>query len=691
MRAASVLEARSIAIVGASADPTKISGRPLAYMLSRGFAGKLFPVNPARSEVQGLKSYPSLGAIGEPVDLAIIGTPAEQVQGVIEEGIAAGVKAFVVFSSGFSEASAEGAELQSRLAKLAQVNDITIMGPNCLGVANSSTGLIASFTTALEETPLKKGGFSLVSQSGALGAYWLDICLRSDLGFSKWITTGNECDLDAASAIEYLIDDAETKVIGLYLEDVRDTVRFRQALQRAAVAGKPVIAIKAGRSQAGAAAAASHTGALAGNDVMYDACLRQHGALRVDSLGQMIDAARLFLFDSVPQGPRVAIMSVSGGAGVMIADEAEALGLQIPPLASDTISALAPVLPVFVKAANPLDLTGNVVQDTDSISKALAAVSADPGNDVIVLFVGLMHSIASAFTDAIAQARQTMHRPIVVIWIGAKEESVAILEKARIPVFRDIPQGISALAAAVRIKALQTAARGAPASLQKSLPPVTTLNVLTEWDGKQLLRQIGIAEVPVGVLLGNEDVIDGLPAPLTYPVVAKLQATELQHKSDVGGVILNISDDAALRVAVARLRQIAEDKGIQAQGVLLESMQAFDHELLLGLRRDPKFGPALTLGRGGVEVELDSDVVTRLLPLDALQIEAMIRSLRTARLLDGFRGRPAADIAEVALRIAALCKGFAEKPELAEIEINPLAIRGSQVWVLDALVSRAES
>lgn len=442
-RAAAVLEARSVAIVGASADPGKIAGRPLAYMLSRGFVGKLFPVNPTRAQVQGVKSYPSLAAIGEPVDLAIVGTPAALVEGVIREGIAAGVRAFVVFSSGFSETGEAGAALQRRLGELARAHDVAILGPNCLGVANSATGLIASFTTALEETPIRQGGFALVSQSGALGAYWMNICLRSGLGFSKWITTGNECDMDAAAAIAYLAGDADTRVIGLYVEDIRDTVAFRRALRAAAEAGKPVIAIKAGRSQAGAAAAASHTGALAGDDALYDACLRQHGALRVDSLGQMMDAARLYLFDSVPQGRRIAVMSVSGGAGVLIADEAERWGLALPPLAEHTASALAPVLPSFVQAANPLDLTGNVVQDTASIGRALEAVARDPGNDAIVLFVGLMHSIASAFTDAIAQARQRTHRPIIVIWIGAKEESVAALEQARIPVFRDIPPAVS--------------------------------------------------------------------------------------------------------------------------------------------------------------------------------------------------------------------------------------------------------
>lgn len=690
-RAAAVLEARSVAIVGASADPGKIAGRPLAYMLSRGFVGKLFPVNPTRDQVQGLKSYPSLAAIGEPVDLAIVGTPAALVEDVVREGAAAGVKAFVVFSSGFSETGEEGAALQRRLGELARAQGVTILGPNCLGVANSATGLIASFTTALEETPIKQGGFAFVSQSGALGAYWMDICLRSGLGFSKWITTGNECDMDAASAIAYLADDPQTRVIGLYVEDIRDSEAFRRALRRAAEAGKPVIAIKAGRSQAGAAAAASHTGALAGDDALYDACLRQHGALRVDSLSQMMDVARLFLFDSVPQGGRLAVMSVSGGAGVLIADEAEGWGLELPALAPQTAEALAPVLPSFVKAANPLDLTGNVVQDTASISRALEAVARDPGNDAIVLFVGLMHSIATAFTDAIAHARQRTHRPIVVIWIGAKEESVAVLQQARIPVFRDIPPAVAALGGAVRLNGLRAAALAQPA-LPGRGPAAASAGktmFLAEWDSKALLRGLGVAGIPAGVLVEG-DLPGGLPAPLSYPVVAKLQASDVLHKSDIGGVVLGIADDEQLQTAVKRLRQIARDRGIDAMGILLESMQRFDHELLLGLRRDARFGPTLTLGRGGVEVELDPDVASRLLPLDAAGIQEMIGSLRCAKLLQGFRGRGAVDLPALAKQIAELCQAFLARSDLAEIEINPLAVGAGQAWVLDAVVSRYE-
>jgi len=684
-RLSRILNAQSVAVVGASSDPAKISGRPLAYMLARGYGGQLFPVNPSRSEIQGLPSYPSLRDIGHAVDLAIIGTAAEHVENIVREGIEAGVGAFVVFSSGFAEMGVAGRDMQRRLGELARDSGVAIVGPNCLGVANSQTGLIASFTTALESTGLRSGRFSFVSQSGALGAYWLDIVLRSGTGFSQWITTGNECDVDAAEAIDFLVDDPSTEVIGLYIEDIRRPAAFRAALQRAAVAGKPVIAIKSGRSSAGAAAAASHTGALAGDDALYDACLHQYGALRVDSLTEMMDAARIFLHRATPSGPKLAVMTVSGGAGVLIADACEPLGLALPALAPATVDALAPVLPSFVHPANPLDITGNVLQDTGMIGKALRVLATDPGIDGIVLFIGMMHSIADFFVQALSEARRHIDRPIVVVWIGAMESSIHALEAAGVPVFLDIPQAVRALAQSLHVQRVRPSACAA----QLSAPGLGAVSLaaspISEFDGKQLLRSCGAIGLPRGHLLAV-DAIDTVPELLRYPVVAKLQSAKLLHKSDAGAVILPIHDEIALGAALRQLRAIGERLNIPLQGVLVEEMVPFDHELLLGLRRDDRFGAVLTLARGGIEAELAADVTSRLLPLSADEIEAMLRSLRVGRLLEGFRGRPAADIPALASRLARLCAWFESQP-LKELEINPLAVCAGQAWALDALVS----
>ncbi|MCO5114751.1 MAG: acetate--CoA ligase family protein [Burkholderiaceae bacterium] len=684
-RLEALLNARSVAVVGASHDPSKISGRPIAYMLARGYQGAIYPVNPGRQEVQGLRCYPSMAAICQPVDLAVVGTAATHVESAIRDGIAAGVKAFVVFSSGFAELDEAGRAQQQRLTQLAQEHGVAIVGPNCLGIANSRSGLLATFTTALESHALKQGGFSFVSQSGALGAYWMDIVLRSGIGFSQWITTGNECDVDAAEAIDFLVADPHTKVIGLYIEDIRRTDAFRAALERAARAGKPVIAIKAGSSSAGAAAAASHTGALAGDDALYDACLRQHGALRASSLTAMMDAARLLLHGATPWGNQLAVITVSGGAGVLIADACEPLGLRLPPLKPQVREALVPVLPSFVHPSNPLDITGNVLQDTPMIARTMQALSADKEIHGIVLFIGMMHSIADAFVQALSKARQQVHCPIVVIWVGAMDSSIRALEAVGIPVFLDIPQTTQTMARCLQMKrTVAQISRRAPATaIARADDDGRSLALLSEWDGKRLLGGQQSVKMPKGWLLKAGD---ALPPSLPYPVVAKLQSAQLLHKSDAGGVVLRIPDDTSLQAVVQRLQGLGTELAIPVQGVLVEQMLPFDHELLLGLRRDPRFGPVLTLARGGVEAELDPDVVNLLLPATADDISEILSRLRCFKLLQGFRGKPGADVPALSRHIAGLCAWFLEQP-LRELEINPLAIQGDQVWALDALIT----
>lgn len=684
-RLEALLNARSVAVVGASADPRKISGRPIAYMQARGYQGQIYPVNPGRDHVQGLRCYPSIGAIGQPVDLAIVGTAANLVEGAIRDGIAAGVKAFVVFSSGFAELDDAGRTLQLQLTHLARTHGVAIVGPNCLGVVNSRSGLIATFTTALESHQLQQGGFSFVSQSGALGAYWMDIVLSSGIGFGQWITTGNECDVDAAEAIDYLVADAGTQVIGLYMEDVRRIEAFRAALERAARAGKPVIVIKAGSSSVGAAAAASHTGALSGNDALYDTCLKQYGALRVRSLTEMMDTTRLLLHKAAPLGPRLAVMSVSGGAGVLIADACEPLGLQLPALKAHVALALVPVLPSFVHASNPLDITGNVLQDTSMISRAMQALATDRDIHGIVLFIGMMHSIADAFVQALSQARQHVHCPIVVIWVGAMNSSIQALEAAGIPVFLDIPQATQAMARGLWLRRAQQQIAERPATdlVNTVMDSGHSLPTLSEVDGKRLLASQTAVSLPQGWLLREGD---PRPADLPYPLVAKLQSPELLHKSDSGGVILRIQDAAALDAALQRLHALGRELKLPMQGVLVEQMLPFDHELLLGLRRDAQFGAVLTLARGGVEAELDPDVTNLLLPVTADDIASMVLRLRCARLLQGFRGRPGVNIPALAARIAKLCDWFIQQP-LRELEINPLAMRVDHVWALDALIT----
>jgi acyl-CoA synthetase (NDP forming) len=685
-----LISATRIAVVGASSDPRKITGRPIAYMLKQGFSGEIIPINPSRTEVQGLVCHPSFSAANRPIDLALIGTAAPQVEAAVLEGIEAGVRSFVVLSSGFSEHNAEGAALQRRLTNLARTHDVAIVGPNCLGVINAETGLIASFTTAMEANVLRPGGFGFVSQSGALGAYWLDLVLQAGLGVSRWITTGNECDVDIAAAIGMLAEDPMTRVIGVYAEGVKDGIAFREALRSAARAGKPVFIIKAGRSSTGAMAAASHTGALTGQDQVYQACFDQYGAVRVDSISDLIDAARLVLHDAVPASGKIGVLSVSGGAGVLLADAIDATNLELPVFSEQTATALAKVLPGFSKPQNPVDLTANVLSNIEIFRKTLAIVSGAPELDTCILFIGLMHSIADALIESILAVGKESGKPFIVVWIGAHPETVAKLDAVGIPVYPDIPQTIASLAHVRAARGRQAAAARLP-DVPHLAGPSSRSRALSEWQGKEILRTAGGVALPTGVLVQSEVEVPDAMAGLCPPFVAKLQSADMPHKSEHGGVILGLADADAARDAVRKLAQLCRDLQIPFEGVLVEEMVGFDIELIAGMRRDPVFGPMLMLGRGGVEAELDPDIAMALLPLSAQQIAQMLQSLRCARLFSGFRGHASVDLGAMAEAIAHIGTQFMRDTHLDEIEINPLVVCGNRVVALDALVRVAGS
>jgi acyl-CoA synthetase (NDP forming) len=442
-----MLDARSIAIVGASADPLKIGGRPIEYLRRFGFSGRIVPVNPHRAEVQGLRCLPDLRDT-EPVDTVVIAAPGEGALQAVEQSIAAGAKSIILFTAGFAEVDERGLLRQRELAAKASAAGVTLLGPNCLGVINAHSRVVATFTTALEAGQLPTGGFSYVGQSGALGAYWLEKAVAAGLGISKWITTGNEAQTSLADALSYLSDDRETQVIGLYIEDVKNPALFAASAARARRAGKPLLAIKAGRSEAGRRAVGAHTGAIAGDDASYQALLDDCGITRVASLTEMVDVARLLLAPYPPAGVRnLNVVTVSGGAGVLICDAAHDAGLFIPELPPGVRVELDGILPTFVRRQNPIDVTGAVVSNPGMLDRILIALSRNETCDAIVVFVGLMNSIGNDIVAALQKAR-TRGKPIMVIWMGASEESRGALERAGIPVMTEIPAAIGALAKA---------------------------------------------------------------------------------------------------------------------------------------------------------------------------------------------------------------------------------------------------
>jgi acyl-CoA synthetase (NDP forming) len=446
---APLLEARSIAIIGASADPLKIGGRPIEYLRRFGFTGRVVPVNPNRDNVQGLTCYRSL-VDTEPVDLAIIAAPAAAAVDAVHECLAARTKGIVLFTAGFAEVNEEGRSVQSELARAASEAGSTLLGPNCLGTINAHNRVVATFTTALEAGALPAGQFSYCGQSGALGAYWLDKVVAAGLGVSKWITTGNEAQVTLADGLAYLAQDHETRLIGIYIEDVKRPEVFAAAAEAARAAGKTIVAIKAGRSHAGQLAVAAHTGAQAGDDARYQALLDDCRITRVASLTEMIDAGRLILGEVPPTAAkRLGVVTVSGGAGVLICDAAHDAGLVVPELPPQVRAALDGILPTFVRRQNPIDVTGAVVSNTAMLDRIIAALAESDACDAIVLFFGLMNSIKDDIVAAVRNARLS-GKPIVLIWMGSSQASRAAIEHMGIPVFDEIPSAINALAAVSR-------------------------------------------------------------------------------------------------------------------------------------------------------------------------------------------------------------------------------------------------
>jgi acetate---CoA ligase (ADP-forming) len=441
-----------VAVIGASADPLKIGGRPLQYLRLYGYRGRVVPVNPNRQEVQALQCVPHL-SLEDPMDLAIVAAPAAAAGEAVSDCLRAGCKAIILFSAGFAELDDAGRQAQQHLARAASDAGIALLGPNCLGIINAHTRLAATFTTALENSQLPVGAFSYMGQSGALGAYWIEKAVSAGLGISKWITTGNEAQVSLADALWYLAEDSHTRLIGAYVEDLKQPESFLEAAQVALRAGKTILAIKSGRSEGGRRAVAAHTGADAGSDAYYQSLLDESGITRVASLTEMIDTARLLLSRTPPRHvQRLAVVTVSGGAGALICDAAHDAGLSVPDLPAEVTRELDALLPKFVLRRNPIDVTGAIVSNTPMLGEVLVTLARSDAFDSIVLFLGLMGSIQEGLISAVTRA-QKVGKPLILIWMGATPESRHAIEALGIPVFTEIPSTLSILAKATSSRA----------------------------------------------------------------------------------------------------------------------------------------------------------------------------------------------------------------------------------------------
>ncbi|MNX34810.1 succinyl-CoA synthetase subunit alpha [compost metagenome] len=716
-----LLTPRSIAIVGASATPGKIGAMPVSLLRQHGYDGRILPINPRADSIQGLPAAPDLAALDTDVDLVILAVPAAHAAQALQSARPGQVGGAVVFTSGFSETGANGAAMQDTLCAVARERGIRLLGPNCLGFMNVRHNVYATFSPAPANGAVALGGIGMVSQSGAFGAYAYCMARERGLGLSHWISTGNEADIDVADCINWLAHDADTRVIMAYMEGCRDGAKLRRALAAARDAGKPVVVTKIGRTQAGAQAAASHTAALAGDDAVYDALFRQYGALRARSIEDFFNLGyALDTWQQRPQGKRLGIFTISGGVGALMADEAEEAGLSLPEPDAAAQARLLERVP-FAGPRNPVDVTGQVVSEPGLLLATADDMLADGRYDALAVFLAAAGSSEALWPTFETFAREMHARhPDVPLALCAlfPPERRRELERLGTLVFEDPSAAIRTIGAVAGVsgttsdaasratsgaasnaasRATSTAASdgsidrtnnaGANAPIHASAPLRDTYNEVQAMD---VLRQAGLP-VPDCTLATDADAAVAAAMRAAGPVVLKVVSPDILHKSDVGGVKLNLSGEDAVRHGHAAILDSVRTHCPNARidGVLVAPMAPKGVECIVGVHGDPVFGPVVMFGLGGVFVEVLKDVSFRLAPFDHAQALSMIREIKGYALLQGARGAPPCDINALADALVALSRfADARREDFSSVEINPLLALpdGQGVLALDAVL-----
>ncbi len=685
-----LLRPASIAIIGASDEPSRIGGRPLAYLLAAGFHGPLYPVNSKRQTVQGLTAYPTIADVPGPVDLAVIAVAAEQAVDAVRDCAARGVGAAVIFTAGFAEVGAAGSALQDRIAAIARASGMRVLGPNCLGLFSTENGFYPTFTTTLDRGLPKPGRLSIVSQSGAFASHLFFTAIGRGLGMRYWIATGNEVDVDVAECLHWVAEDPGTDVIMAYTEGVRHGPRFIAALEAARARRKPVIFMKVGRSQLGAAAVSSHTASLAGADAIYDAVLRRHGAYRARTAEEMVDIAYAAGRGIYPASDRLGLITISGGVGALMADAAAERGLQVPPLPEAAQRKLKELVP-FASPRNPIDLTAQPFNDIKLVARNLEIALRDGGYDAVIAFfssVAGSPAIAEPMRQAIRELRSIRPDCLFVLSALITDALKAAYEADGVPVLEDPSRAVAAVAALATFgrsfrqpPARQTSQARAKGSLA---------SVLSEHDAKRLLADWGIPILDERLARNADEAVEAFRA-MNAPVVLKVASAGIMHKTEIGGVLLNLADVESVRAGFAQLMAHAAARAPAAHidGVLIAPYVGGGVETILGVKRDPVFGPVIMFGLGGIFVEVLKDVALRLAPVDKADALSMITEIKGSAILDGVRGQQPCDIEALVDALVNLSRfAAAHADDIESIDINPFLVmpRGQGAYALDALI-----
>ena len=688
----SLFNPRSIAVIGASNDPGKVGHAILQNLVKYGYQGTLIPVNPSSPEILGLRACARIADLPEPADLAVIVIPAKLVPGALRECADSGIKAAVVISAGFKEAGAEGTRLEQELAAISRERGIRVLGPNCLGLINTANSMNATFAADM----LPRGNIGFFSQSGAMGIAIMDWAIGNDIGFSKFVSLGNKADLSETDLIAYLADDPATDIILGYIEDVVDGARFLDVARRATKM-KPVILLKSGGTEAGARAASSHTGALAGSDTAFNAAFRQAGVIRASGVEELFDTALTFSGKKLPKGNRLLVVTNAGGPGILAADTAERLGIKLPQLTKGTIDGLVPKLPPSASVFNPVDLIGDA--RSDRYAAALSAGVADPNVDgVLVVLTPQAMTDVDATADLVIRTSGATDKPVIASFMGAQRVRNAAerFKQAALPNFPYPETAVRAFRklvdyAAVRDRQDEEVYRGwhNEEAVQDLIDSQLARGItqVGEEEAMTILSYYGFTFPKRGLARTSREAA-ALAGRIGFPVVMKVSSPEILHKTDVGGVRVGVktvreAEEAFLDITTNARRSMPE---AFIKGVMVYEMVRGGKEVILGVTADRTFGPMIMFGLGGIYVEVLKDVAFRIAPVTRREALTMVNEIRTVGLLKGARGEKPADldaIADTIVRLSVLVKDF---PEIQELDINPLVVMEKGAVALDARI-----
>ncbi|MBM7630916.1 acetate--CoA ligase family protein [Geomicrobium sediminis] len=684
-----LLHPKSVAIVGVSKDFSSISGKPLKNLLEHRYPGEIYPVNPKYDSIGDLTCYDSVLDIPGEVDVALLAVSASRILSILDECEKKQIRSLILFGSGFAEVGEEGKALQEKVEQKAKQANLSLLGPNCLGLLNVKDSLPLGFATSFEtETGFISGNVGFASQSGALGFSLFGIAQEQGIGFSYIINTGNQMDINTIDIMDYLLDDNDTNVVAGYLESIPNGEAFITLAKKAKEKQKPLLIMKAGRSEIGQEAAMSHTASMTGSDEMFQTIAKQYGVVIANDVDDLVDLMKIFSRAKQMHGKRVATISNSGAAGITMADYSEQLGLDLVRLEESTLKQISSIIPSYGSAVNPIDVTAQALKEQHIIADTLDVLAKASEVDAIVVQTTFGGELGKKVCERIVEIDQQTEKPIVVTVTGSEELTGAgrkALESANVPVY------VTSYKTMYAVEKLSTFTTTTLEELnvQPSFKVNASEAIWTEVIAKQTVKDLGI-EVPKGILVTGQEQLTNVSNELAYPVVAKVISDDILHKSDVGGVELGIENSTQLRESYDRIVQnvAKHHPSASVEGILVEEMmQEKSVEMFIGIQHDVDFGPFIVCGLGGIYIEVFKDYAMRHAPVSKRSAYQMIDELQSAAILKGVRGHQGYDVDALADAIVKLSQfAAANQDRIQEMDLNPVFVREQGLQALDAII-----